>query len=188
MTISSSEIRRNMSILYEGEVYTIVDWQHRQAPKAPPTLTLKLRNVKTGNVFERKVQGNQKLTAAPMDRCSSQYLYSEGDIHTFMDNETYDQFPIAEEVLGDALKYVKLGESLDVLFYEGSVIQVEPPITVNLEVVETEAGVAGNTATGATKQATLVTGISVTVPLFISEGDLLKVDTRTGDYLERVSK
>ena len=188
MTISSSEIRRNMSILYEGEVYTIVDWQHRQAPKAPPTLTLKLRNVKTGNVFERKVQGNQKLTAAPMDRRASQYLYSDGDIHTFMDNETYDQFPISEDVLGDALKYVKLGENLDVLFYEGSVIQVEPPITVNLGVVETEAGVAGNTATGATKQAKLETGISVTVPLFISEGDLLKVDTRTGDYLERVSE
>ena len=116
MTISSSEIRRNMSILYEGEVYTIVDWPHRQAPKAPPTLTLKLRNVKTGNVFERKVQGNQKLTAAPMDRRASQYLYSDGDIHTFMDNETYDQFPISEDVLGDALKYVKLGENLDVLF------------------------------------------------------------------------
>ena len=188
MTISSGEIRRNMSILFEGEVYIIVEWQHRQAPKAPPTLTLKLRNVKTGNVYERKVQGNQKLTAAPMDRRSSQYLYSDGDIHTFMDNESYDQFPITEDVLGDAMKYIKLGESLDVLFYEEAVIQVEPPITVNLEVTETEAAVAGNTATGATKQATLETGITVTVPLFVNAGDMLKVDTRTGDYLERVGK
>ena len=186
MTISSSEIKRNMSILFEGEVYTIIEWQHRQAPKAPPTLTLRLRNVKTGNVFERKVHGNHKLTAAPMERRSSQFLYSEGDLHTFMDNETYDQFPIGDEVLGDALKYVKEGENLDLLFYEDRVIQVEPPITVNLLVVETEVAVAGNTATGATKQARLETGISVTVPLFIGEGELLKVDTRTGEYLERV--
>ena len=103
-----------------------------------------------------------------------------------MDTETYDQFPVGAEVLGDALNYIKEGESLDLLFYEGSVIQVETPITVNLRVIETEAAVAGNTATGATKQAKLDTGISVTVPLFIAEGELLKVDTRTGDYLERV--
>ena len=186
MTISSSEIKRNMSILFEGEVYTIMEWQHRQAPKAPPTLTMKLRNVKTGSVFERKVHGNHKLTVAPMDRRESQYLYAEGDIYTFMDTETYDQFPVGAEVLGDALNYIKEGESLDLLFYEGSVIQVETPITVNLRVIETEAAVAGNTASGATKQAKLDTGISVTVPLFIAEGELLKVDTRTGDYLERV--
>ena len=186
MTISSSEIKRNMSILFEGEVYTIMEWQHRQAPKAPPTLTMKLRNVKTGNVFERKVHGNHKLTVAPMDRRSSQFLYSEGDLHTFMDNETFDQFPVVEEVLGDALNYIMEGDSLDLLFYEGSVIQVEAPITVNLTVVETEMAVAGNTATGATKQAKLETGISVTVPLFISEGEVLKVDTRSGEYLERV--
>ena len=103
-----------------------------------------------------------------------------------MDSETYDQFPVGDEVLGDARNYIKEGESLDLLFYEGSVIQVEPPITVNLAVVSTEAAVAGNTATGATKQATLETGINVTVPLFVSEGEILKVDTRTGDYLERV--
>jgi len=147
---------------------------------------MKLRNVKTGNVFERKVHGNHKLTVAPMDRRESQFLYSEGDIHTFMDNETYDQFPVGAEVLGDALNYIKMGESLDLLFYEEKVIQVETPITVNLLVVETEMAVAGNTATGATKQATLETGISVTVPLFISDGEILKVDTRTGEYLERV--
>ncbi|MDA1257419.1 MAG: elongation factor P [Chloroflexi bacterium] len=188
MTISSGEIKRNMSILFEGEVYTIMEWQHRQAPKAPPTLTLRLRNVKTGNVFERKVPGNQKLTAAPMDRRNSQYLYSEGDLYTFMDNETYEQFPIGIDTLGDALNYVKEGESLDVLFYDGSVIQVEPPITVTLEVVETDAAIAGNTATGATKQAKLETGISVTVPLFVNAGDMLKVDTRTGEYLERASR
>lgn len=186
MTISSSEIKRNMSILFEGEVYTILEWQHRQAPKAPPTLTMKLRNVKTGNVFERKVHGNHKLTVAPMERRESQYLYSEGDIHTFMDNETYDQFLVNGDVLGDALNYIKEGDSLDLLFYEGQVIQVEPPITVNLAVVETEAAVAGNTATGATKQATLETGITVTVPLFVSEGEILKIDTRSGEYLERV--
>jgi len=186
MTISSSEIKRNMSILFEGEVYTIMEWQHRQAPKAPPTLTMKLRNVKTGNVFERKVHGNHKLTVAPMDRRSSQFLYSDGDLHTFMDNETFDQFPVMEEALGHALNYIREGDSLDLLFYEGSVIQVETPITVNLTVVETEMAVAGNTATGATKQAKLETGISVTVPPFVSEGEVLKVDTRSGEYLERV--
>lgn len=188
MTISSSEIRRNMSILLDGEVYIILDWQHRQAPKAPPTLTLRIRRVKTGNVYERKLQGNQKLTAAPMDRRVSQYLYSDGDIHHFMDNETYDQFPVTGEVLGDALTYVREGESLDVLFYEGVPIQIELPITVDLGVVETEPAVKGDTATGATKQAKLETGLSVTVPLFISEGDTLKIDTRTGEYLERAGR
>lgn len=176
-----------MTILLDGDIYTVLDWQHRQAPKAPPTLTLKVRHLKTGNVYERKMQGNQKLTQAPLDRVNAQYLYSEGDIHYFMDTETYDQFPIAGDVLGDALKFMKEGDSLEVFFYEGQAVQMELPVTVDLQVTQTEAAVKGDTATGATKNAALETGHTVTVPLFINEGDILKVDTRTGEYLERVS-
>lgn len=187
VTISSGEIRRNMTILLDGDIYTVLDWQHRQAPKAPPTLTLKVRHLKTGNVYERKMQGNQKLTQAPLDRVNAQYLYSEGDIHYFMDTETYDQFPISGDILGDALKFLKEGDSLEVFFYEGQAVQTELPVTVDLQVTQTEAAVKGDTATGATKNAALETGHTVTVPLFINEGDVLKVDTRTGEYLERVS-
>jgi elongation factor P len=185
MTISSGEIRRNMTILFDDEVYQVLDWQHRKAPKAPPTLTLKLRNVKTGNVFEKKMPGTHKLTPAPTLRRSSQYLYSDGDLHTFMDTESFEQFALNEEILGDALSYVPEGESLDIVTYQDQPITVELPAAVELEVTWAEPAVKGDTATGATKQITTNTGLSLQVPLFISEGERIKVDTRTGQYLER---
>ncbi len=186
MTISSGEIRRNMTILLDDEVYTILDWQHRKPPKAPPTLTLKLRRVKTGNVYEKKVQGNRPLTRAPVDSKASQYLYSDGDLFTFMDNETYDQFTVPKDVLGDATGFFVEGDSVDVLIYEGQPIAVELPIHVNLTVKEAEPAIKGNTATGATKQIVMNTGLTLNVPLFIDQGDVLKIDTRTGAYVERV--
>lgn len=185
MTISSSEIRRNMTIILDGELYSILDWQHRQAPKAPPTLTMKLRQIRTGNVYERKVQGNQKLTVAQTERRTSQYLYSDGDLFYFMDNETYDQFPITEELIGDYLQYLVEGDSIEVLVYENNPVQVELPAAVNLTVEHAEIGLKGDTQSGATKPATTSTGLTLQVPLFINAGDSIKVDTRTGDYLER---
>ena len=186
MTISSSEIRRNMTILLDGELYSILDWQHRQAPKAPPTLTMKLRQIRTGNVYERKVQGNQKLTVAQTERRMSQYLYRDGDLLYFMDNETYDQFPITEELIGDYLQYLMEGDTIEVLVYENNPVQVELPPAVNLTVEHAEIGLKGDTQSGATKPATTSTGLTLQVPLFINAGDSIKVDTRTGDYLERV--
>ncbi|MDA0676697.1 MAG: elongation factor P, partial [Chloroflexi bacterium] len=116
MTISSSEIRRNMTILLDGDLYQILDWQHRQAPKAPPTLTLKVRQISTGNVYEKKLPGNQKLTSAPTERRSVQYVYQDGEFYMFMDNTTFEQFPLGVDIAGDALKFISEGDSVDALF------------------------------------------------------------------------
>ena len=186
MTISSGEIRRNMSLLLDGEVYTVLEWQHRKPPKAPPTLTLKVRHVKSGNVYEKKVQGNRPLTRAPVEKSDVQYLYFDGSDYTFMDNETFDQFAISPEMLSDVTGYLVEGDSVDVLFYEGEPIAVELPPHVNLTVQESEPAIKGNTATGATKQVVMNTGLTLNVPLFIEKGEVLKVNTRTGEYVERV--
>lgn len=174
-----------MTILLDDQVYTILDWQHRNPPKAPPTLTLKLRHVKTGNVYERKVQGNRPLTRAPVDEREAQYLFQDGELYTFMDAETFDQFPVEASILGDAMSYIVEGESVTLLMYEDAPIAVELPPHVFLTVEQAEPAVKGNTATGATKQVTMNTGLTLSVPLFIEEGDRLKVDTRTGQYVER---
>ncbi|MCH7594472.1 MAG: elongation factor P [Chloroflexi bacterium] len=186
MTISSGEIRRNMTLLLDGEVYTVLEWQHRKPPKAPPTLTLKVRHVKSGNVYEKKVQGNRPLTRAPVEKKDVQYLYFDGADYTFMDNETFDQLTISTDVLGDAVNYLVEGESVEVMIYEGLPIAVDLPPHVNLVVAHADPAVKGNTATGATKQVTMSTGLVLTVPLFIDVGDTLRVDTRDGDYVERV--
>ena len=161
MTISSSEIRRNMTIILDGELYSILDWQHRQAPKAPPTLTMKVRQIRTGNVYERKVQGNQKLIVAQTERRMSQYLYRDGDLFYFMDNETYEQFPVTEELLGDYLKYLMEGDTIEVLIYENNPVQVELPAAVNLTIKHSEPGLRGDTQSGATKPATTSTGLTL---------------------------
>ncbi|NQW16099.1 MAG: elongation factor P [Chloroflexi bacterium] len=186
MTISSSEIRRNMTILLEGEVYQVLEWQHRKPPKAPPTLTLKVRHVLTGNVYEKKVQGNRSLTRAPVENKEMQYLYFDGNDYAFMDNETFDQSTLTADQLGDAMKYITEGANVEVMYYEGRPISVDIPPHVNLEVTQADPAVKGNTATGATKQVTLSTGHQVMTPLFVDVGDTVRVDTRTGDYVERL--
>ena len=185
MTISSGEIRRNMTIILDDEVYQILDWQHRQAPKAPPTLTLKVRQVKTGNVYERKLQGNQKLTRAEVETPTVQYLYPDGDMHNFMNTETFDQFAITEEVLGDALKYISEGDTIEVMMYEGVPLSVEVASSVVLEIGQTEVGLRGDTQSGATKPATTTTGLVLQVPLFIAIGDRITVNSTTGEYTGR---
>ena len=175
-----------MTILLDGEVYTILDWQHRKSPKAPPTLTMKVRHLKTGNVFEKKVPGNRPLTLAPVESRNAQYLFSEGDAYTFMDTDTFDQFPVMESVLADARHYLVEGDTVTLIVYENKPISVELPLHMNLTVARAEPAVRGNTATGATKQVEMNTGLTLSVPLFIEEGEVLKVDTRTGQYVERV--
>ncbi len=183
--ISSSEIRRNMTILMDGEVYQILDWQHRQAPKAPPTLTMKLRQLRTGNVYERKVPGSHKLTVAPTERRPCQYLFREGDLFTLMDAETFEQFAVTEDILGDAVNYLVEGDTIDVLMYEEKPLLVELPSAVSLTIAQTDPGLKGDTQSGANKPATTNTGLKLQVPLFINEGDVISVDTRSGEYLGR---
>lgn len=185
MTISSSEIHRNMTIILDDKVYQILDWQHRQAPKAPPTLTLKVRELKSGNVYERKLQGNQKLTKAEVDTPTVQYLYPDGDMHNFMDTKTFEQFAITEEVLGDALKYIAEGDMLEVIMYEGVPLSVAVAPSVTLEIGQTEVGLRGDTQSGATKPATTTTGLVLQVPLFVSTGDRIVVNSTTGEYTGR---
>lgn len=185
MTISSSEIRRNMTILLDGDLYQILDWQHRQAPKAPPTLTLKVRQISSGNVYERKLPGNQKLTAAPTERRSVQYLYEEGELYTFMDNTTFEQFQMGTDLIGDALKYMSEGDSVEALFYDEKPVLVELPPSVVLTIEQTEPGIRGDTQSGANKPATTNTGLTLQVPLFVNQGDRITVSTSTGEYLSR---
>lgn len=185
MTISSSEIRRNMTILLDGDLYQILDWQHRQAPKAPPTLTLKVRQISTGNVYEKKLPGNQKLTSAPTERRSVQYVYQDGDFYMFMDNATFEQFPLSDDIAGDALRFISEGDSVDALFYDERPVLLELPPSVVLTVEETEPGVRGDTASSANKPAKTNTGLTLQVPLFVNEGDRISVSTSTGAYQGR---
>ncbi len=174
-----------MTIILDDEVYQILEWQHRQAPKAPPTLTLKVRQVTTGNVYERKLPGNQKLTRAETQTPTVQYLYPDGDMHNFMDTETFEQFAMTEEVLGDALKYISEGDTIEVMMHQGVPLSVEVPSSVVLEIGQTEVGLRGDTQSGATKPATTTTGLVLQVPLFIGVGERITVNSTTGEYTGR---
>ncbi|MBA30868.1 MAG: elongation factor P [Dehalococcoidia bacterium] len=185
MTISSSEIKRNMTIMIDNEIFQILEWQHRKPPKAPPTLTLRVKNIKTGNVFEKKLQGNRPLTLARTDKRPFQYLYSDSTSHTFMNNETFEQINIDPSILGNALDFIIEGDIIEVISFEENPISIELPISVILEVIDSEQAVRGDTATNVTKTATVNTGLKVQVPLFIETGGKIKIDTRTGQYIER---
>ena len=185
MTISSGEIKRNMTILLDDEVFQILDWQHRQAPKAPPTLTLKVRQISTGNVYERKLAGNQKLTLAETEIRSSQYIYSDNDLFYFMDNESFEQFSATKDLLKDSIDFFSEGDSIDMLMYKGSPIMIELPPSVKLKITRTEIGIRGDTQSSATKPATTNTGLTVNVPLFIEENDFINISTTTGEYTGR---
>ena len=185
MTISSSEIKRNMTIMIDNEIFQILEWQHRKPPKAPPTLTLRVKNIKTGNVFEKKLQGNRPLTLARTDKRPFQYLYSDSTSHTFMNNETFEQINIDPSILGNALDFIIEGDIIEVISFEENPISIELTISVILEVIDSEQAVRGDTATNVTKTATVNTGLKVQVPLFIETGGKIKIDTRTGQYIER---
>ena len=185
MTISSGEIKRNMTILLDGDIYQILSWQHRQAPKAPPTLTLKVRQLSTGNVFERKLAGNHKLTLAPTENRNCQYLYEDPPFWQFMDNETFEQFPVEESIIKGALPYISEGDSVTFKFYNEKPLLAELPPAVTLTIANTQVGLRGDTQSGATKPATTNTGLTLQVPLFITEGQRISVNTDTGEYLGR---
>jgi elongation factor P len=184
--ISGSELRKGIVIELDGKLYQVIDYQHIKQ-KRTALAKVKLRDVRGGHIFERSFQSNDKLVRARIELRDMQYLYRDGDIHYFMDQENYEQTSLGTDQLGDAINYMKEGMSLQMSNYKGEVIGVELPLTVELEVTVTGPGFKGDTATSGTKPATMETGITVQVPLFINQGDVIKVDTRTGAYLERVA-
>jgi elongation factor P len=184
--IGSGELRKGLTIELDGELYQVVDFQHIKMGRGSAQLRLKLRDLRGGHNIERTFQATEKFTRARLDFKDMQYLYNDGDLYYFMDEETYEQTPLDANQLGDALNYLKEGMSLQLSSYQGKLVDVEMPITVELEVTETEPGFKGDTATGGSKPAKLETGLTVQVPLFVNQGDIIKVDTRNGSYLERV--
>ena len=184
--ISAGEFRNGLTVEIDGNVYQILEFQDVKPGKGAAFVRTKLKNVISGGVVEKTFRPTEKFPKAHIERKSMQYLYSDGDLYHFMDGETYDQIALNEETIGDALKFVKENEEVKVCSYQGEVFAVEPPLFAELVVTETEPGVKGDTATGATKPATVETGATVMVPLFVNEGDVLKIDTRTGEYLSRV--
>ena len=184
--VSAGDFRNGITFEMDGNVYSIIEFQHVKPGKGAAFVRTKIRNVITGSVVEKTFNPNDKYPTAFIDRKDMQYLYEDGDLYYFMDTETYDQVALNSETVGDALKFVKENEMCKICSHNGSVFSVEPPLFVELEITETEPGFKGDTATGASKPATVETGATVAVPLFVNQGDKIKIDTRTGEYLSRV--
>ncbi len=184
--ISAGDFRNGITLDMDGAVYQIIEFQHVKPGKGAAFVRTKIKNVMTGGVVEKTFRPTEKFPAARIDRVDMQYLYADGDLYNFMNMETYDQMALSADVIGNALKFVKENESVKICSYNGKVFSVEPPLFVELEITDTEPGFKGDTATGATKPATVETGAQVAVPLFINNGDRIKIDTRTGEYLSRV--
>jgi len=185
--IDSGEMRKGITIELDDKLYQVVDYQHIKVGRGSATVRLKLRDIRSGHNIDRSFQASEKFARARLDARAMQYLYNDGDAYYFMDQETFEQMPINTSQLGDTLNYLKEGATLEVTSYKGELVGVELPITVELEVAETGPGYKGDTATAGNKPAKLETGITIQVPMFINNGDIIKVDTRTGVYLERVS-
>ena len=183
--ITAGDFKKGITIEWDGGVWNIVDFQHVKPGKGAAFVRTKYKNVITGAVVEQSFNPTAKFPTAYIDRKDMQYLYQDGDLYYFMDMESYEQIPIGKDKLGPSFAFVKENMEVKVLSYKGNVFGVEPPFFVELQVTETEPGVKGDTATNATKPATLETGAEVRVPLFINEGDMIRVDTRTGEYMER---
>ena len=184
--ISAGDFRNGITIEYEGNVYQIMEFQHVKPGKGAAFVRTKLKNVINGGVVEKTFRPTEKCPQARIDRKDMQYLYADGDLYNFMDTETYDQVALNSDTVGDALKFVKENEMVKVCSYNGNVFTIEPPLFVELEITDTEPGFKGDTATGATKPAIVETGAKVMVPLFVNQGEVIKIDTRTGEYLSRV--
>ena len=184
--ISAGDFRNGITIELEGNIYQIIEFQHVKPGKGAAFVRTKLKNIKSGGVVEKTFRPTEKCPQARIERKDYQYLYADGDLYYFMDVETYDQIALSKDDIGDALKFVKENEMCKICSYNGKVFSVEPPLFVELEITDTEPGFKGDTATGANKPATVETGAQVYVPLFVNEGDVIKIDTRTGEYLSRV--
>ncbi len=184
--ISGSELRKGIIIELDGKLLQVIDYQHVKM-KRTALAKVKLRDINAGHTMERSFQSNERLVRARIDSHTQRYLYNEGELYYFMDEESFEQTPLTASQLSDDLKYLKEGISVNISSYKGKFVSIELPITIELEVTKTDPGFKGDTATGGTKLATLETGLTVQVPLFVNEGDILKIDTRTASYLERSS-
>ncbi len=184
--ISAGDFRNGITIELDNNIYQIIEFQHVKPGKGAAFVRTKLKNVKSGGVIEKTFRPTEKCPQARIDRKDMQYLYSDGDLFNFMDMENYEQIALNADAIGDTLKFVKENEMVKVCSHNGSVFAIEPPLFVELEITETEPGFKGDTATGASNPAVVETGATVYVPLFVNQGDVIKIDTRTGEYLSRV--
>ena len=184
--VVAGDFKNGITIEYENNIWQVIEFQHVKPGKGSPFVRTKLKNIKSGGVIEKSFRPTEKFPQAHIERKDYQYLYADGDLYNFMDVETYDQIDLPKDEVGDALKFVKENEMCKVCSHKGNVFAVEPPLFVELTVTETEPGFKGDTATGATKPAVVETGATVMVPLFVNQGDTIKIDTRTGEYLSRV--
>ena len=183
---SARDFKNGVTVEIDGNIYQILEFQHVKPGKGAAFVRTKLKNIISGGVVEKTFRPTEKFPKAHIDRKDMQYLYRDGDLFNFMDVETYDQIALNEDVVGDSLKFVKENEVVKICSHNGNVFSVEPPLFVELAITETEPGFKGDTAQGATKPATVETGAIVMVPLFVEQGDVLKIDTRSGEYLSRV--
>ena len=184
--LSAGEFKNGVTLEYENAIWQIIEFQHVKPGKGAAFVRTKLKNIVSGGVIEKSFRPTEKFEEARIDRKDMQYLYSDGDLFYFMDLDTYEQIPLNQDQIGDKLKFVKENEMVKICSHKGNVFAVEPPLFVELTITNTEPGCKGNTATGATKPAIVETGAQVAVPLFVNEGDVIKIDTRTGEYLSRV--
>ncbi len=183
--VTAGDFKNGLTFDMDGNVMQVVEFQHVKPGKGAAFVRTKIKNVITGSVIERTFNPTDKFENAYVERKDMEYLYNDGELYYFMDNETYEQIPLEASKLGDNFRFVKENMTCKIVSYKGNVFQVEPPTFVVLEVTDTEPGFKGDTATGTTKPATLETGATVKVPLFVNTGDMLRIDTRTGDYIER---
>ena len=186
MTVTTSELRKGLTIILDDQLYKVMDWQHNKQGRGSAQVRLQLKNLRTGSNIERTFQAGAKFDDVRMERRPLQFMYADGDQYNFMDPENYEQCSMSKEILGSAVNYIRENDMVDLIMHQEEVMEVDLPAAVVLKIVRSDPGVRGDTATGASKPATLETGITVNVPLFVNEGDSIKVDTRTGKYLERV--
>lgn len=182
----AGDIRNGTTFEMDNSVYKVVEFQHVKPGKGAAFVRTKLKNVINGAVLEKTFNPSEKLQGAEIEKRDMQYLYNDADLYYFMDINTYEQIPLNKEELGDSLRFIKENMSVKILSFKGKVFAVEPPIFVELEITYTEPGFSGNTSTNATKPATLENGSSINVPLFVNIGDVIRIDTRTGEYMERI--
>lgn len=182
----AGDLRNGTTFELDNQVFRVVEFQHVKPGKGAAFVRTKIKNVITGAVLERTFNPSEKLQGAEIEKREMQYLYADGDLYYFMDNETYEQIPLNQEQLGESLKYIKENMTVKMLSFKGKVFAVEPPMFVELEVTYTEPGFSGNTTTTSGKPAKLENGLEISVPLFVEIGDILRIDTRTGEYMERV--
>ena len=183
--VTAGDFKNGITLEMDNAIWQIIEFQHVKPGKGAAFVRTKLKNIKSGGVVEKSFRPTEKCEKAHIERKDMQYLYNDGDLYYFMDPETYDQIALSADQVGDSLKFVKENEMVKLCSHDGNVFAIEPPISVELEVTDTEPGIKGNTATGATKPAIVETGAKIMVPLFVNQGDKIKIDTRTGEYTSR---